>query len=172
MAAVDVARAVIARFPPEAWVTAVAVSGAESGWERAPAPADRCGGVAGPCSLACQGYCSFGPFQVNVCAHGALMRQLTGSPSPCAWKAWLEDYGHAAQAAYLVSNGGRDWSPWTTYTRGTYRRFIPQARSAIAAAGATPPQGPAAVAPKTIFYATLGVILVLAAIESVEEVTA
>ncbi len=47
------------------------------------------------------------------------------------------------QAAYEISHGGRDWTPWSVYTSGKYRTFLGQARDA------------AAVAPRTIPGATV-----------------
>jgi len=45
--------------------------------------------------------------------------------------------GVSAQAAaeYQISRGGTDWSPWTTYRTGAYRRFASLAQSAAAAVG-------------------------------------
>lgn len=40
-------------------------------------------------------------------------------------------------AAYHISQGGRDFTPWTTYTSGKYRQFLGQAQSAAAGGGAT-----------------------------------
>jgi len=38
-------------------------------------------------------------------------------------------------AAYHISNGGKNWTPWTTFTRGTYRQFIGQANEGAKAGG-------------------------------------
>lgn len=40
-------------------------------------------------------------------------------------------------AAYHISNGGRDFTPWSTYTSGKYRQFLGQAQAAAAGGGAT-----------------------------------
>ena len=42
----------------------------------------------------------------------------------------LYDPATCMRVAYGISAGGSDWSPWTTYTRGTYLRFLPTARRA------------------------------------------
>jgi hypothetical protein len=34
------------------------------------------------------------------------------------------------RVAYGISGGGENWSPWTTYTRGSYLRYLPVARRA------------------------------------------
>jgi hypothetical protein len=128
------AAALRAGFRGEAAVVAVAIAGAESSW-RLTARADQCGGAAGPCSLSCDGYCSWGPWQINICAHADLMRALTGSSSPCTWAKWLQDYDRGARAAYRISAGGTSWSAWTTYRTGAYEAYLSSARAAVAAAG-------------------------------------
>jgi hypothetical protein len=42
-------------------------------------------------------------------------------------------------SAYHISNGGKDWSPWTTYNTGKYRQFLGQASSGAATAGNSTP---------------------------------
>jgi hypothetical protein len=42
----------------------------------------------------------------------------------------LYDPGTCMRVSYGISAAGSDWSPWTTYTRGTYLRFLPTARRA------------------------------------------
>ena len=36
----------------------------------------------------------------------------------------LSDPYYAAQAAYQISGGGRNWNPWTMYRNGGYRRYL------------------------------------------------
>lgn len=42
-------------------------------------------------------------------------------------------------AAYHISHGGKDWSPWTTYNDQKYRQFLGQASAGGAAAGNSTP---------------------------------
>jgi hypothetical protein len=42
----------------------------------------------------------------------------------------LYDPPTCMRVAFGISGGGADWTPWTTYTRGTYLRFLPTARRA------------------------------------------
>lgn len=35
-----------------------------------------------------------------------------------------------ARAAYIISGGGQDWSPWTTFTRGKYKQHLRRAKQA------------------------------------------
>jgi hypothetical protein len=58
---------------------------------------------------------SFGLWQINTLAHPGLDESK------------LLDPEYNATAAYLISNGGKDWRPWSTYTSGAYRRFMPPA---------------------------------------------
>lgn len=51
-------------------------------------------------------------------------------------------------AAYDISNHGKDFSPWTTYTSGKYRSYLGQA---TAAAGSAPAAGAPATATQTAF---------------------
>lgn len=49
----------------------------------------------------------------------------------------------SAGAAFKISGGGSNWTPWSTYTSGRYRAFTAQANSAatsIGAGGSTPSQ--------------------------------
>ena len=39
----------------------------------------------------------------------------------------LYDPATCMRVAYGISAGGSDWRPWTTYTRGSYLRFLPTA---------------------------------------------
>lgn len=55
---------------------------------------------------------SFGLWQIHVPAHPEFdARELV-------------DARYCAQAALLVSHGGRDWTPWTTYRSGAYRAYL------------------------------------------------
>jgi hypothetical protein len=42
----------------------------------------------------------------------------------------LYDPATCMRVTYGISAGGSTWSPWTTFTRGTYLRFLPTARRA------------------------------------------
>jgi hypothetical protein len=81
---------------------------------------------------------SFGLFQVRT------LKAQTGSGQDrdVSWLA-ASDANQAA-AAFDISGHGANFSPWTTYTRGTYQQFLPQAQAAAAAAG-----GPGGATPAT-----------------------
>ena len=42
----------------------------------------------------------------------------------------LYDPATCMRVSYGISAGGSNWRPWTTFTRGTYLRFLPTARRA------------------------------------------
>lgn len=53
-----------------------------------------------------------GPFQINSHAHAEV-------PDSCA-----HDLACSAQAAYKISNGYKNWTPWTTYKSGAYKAHL------------------------------------------------
>lgn len=55
---------------------------------------------------------SFGLWQVNTLAH------------PQYSETQLLDPTYNGQAALAISNGGRDWSQWSTFTSGKYRHYL------------------------------------------------
>lgn len=91
-------------------VTAIAIAGAESGYEL---------GAHGDVSIGG----SYGPWQIYIPAHPEY------SPE------WLtESYLNNAQAMYQISGGGSNWMPWTTYFEGTYQKHMAEAEQAAASA--------------------------------------
>ena len=58
---------------------------------------------------------SFGLWQIHQPAH----------PEFDASRLMEPDYN--GRAAMLVSKAGTDWSPWTMFRNGTYRKFMPKA---------------------------------------------
>ena len=65
-----------------------------------------------------------GVWQINMPAH---------QPAHPDWtESWLKDPVHNGQAAAVVSGGGQNWRPWTTFRTGRYRAFLTRARAAVA----------------------------------------
>jgi hypothetical protein len=103
-----------ARFSPDESVTATAIALAESAGRphaHNPTPPD-------------DSYCLM---QVN----------MLGDLGPARRAAYrlernedLYDPPTCMRVAYGISAGGSDWTPWATYTRGTYRQYLPTARAA------------------------------------------
>jgi hypothetical protein len=113
--------AVVARlagFTGKALVTIVAIAGCESNWN--PSAVNN-----NPST----GDYSVGLFQINY--FGSLLGPRTaayGSPSQLQ-----SDPMAQAKAAYSVSGGGANFTPWTTYTSGCYLQNLPAATAAVAA---------------------------------------
>lgn len=64
-----------------------------------------------------------GLFQIYVKVH------IRSHPS---WttKAMKQPYNNA-KAAYVLSNGGKNWRPWEAYTKGLHNKYLPAARTAV-----------------------------------------
>ncbi len=84
---------------------------------------------------------SIGLWQVNLLAH----------PQYAAWD--LTDPDANASAAFEVSHGGADWTPWSTYTSGAYKPYYRSAETIVTPSRA--PAGPVALA--TVAGARAGV---------------
>lgn len=61
---------------------------------------------------------SVGLWQINVAAHPQYDPQS------------LHDPNTNAAAALVISNGGTNFEPWSTFTSGAYRQFMPAAQAA------------------------------------------
>lgn len=78
---------------------------------------------------------SWGLFQINY--YGSLAASRTAMFGP---KEGLLDPVKNAQAAYSLSNGGANTSPWQSdYNNGAYYKNLPTAQEAVAAGGTTSP---------------------------------
>lgn len=70
---------------------------------------------------------SYGLWQINMLGSlGTARRRQFGISSNDE----LYDPATNARAMYAISGGGKDWTPWTTYTRGAYLAFLGKARAA------------------------------------------
>src|SRR5262245_35746091 len=48
-----------------------------------------------------------------------------------AWsESWLKDPKNNAEAMSIVSSGGTNWQPWTTYRNGAYKAYLDRAQKA------------------------------------------
>jgi hypothetical protein len=78
--------------------------------------------------MACNGYTSFGAWQINTMFHQGNLRDHTHSSDPCVWRDYLFDVGANAQVAHDIwLDAG--WSRWSAYTGGWYAAYIGQATS-------------------------------------------
>jgi hypothetical protein len=118
-----------AGWPAQAAVTLTAIAGAESGYDDT-----NLGDVNlenttwGP---------SYGLFQIRT------LKSATGTGADRDISRLAAGDDQQAAAAWDISRGGTDFSPWSTYTSGAYQRFLPDAQ----AAATTPRAGLAGVIP-------------------------
>jgi hypothetical protein len=101
----------------ETAAVAVAIAYAESG-HRADALGDR--------NNPSPGCRSFGLWQINWCPN----RDGTGSIRDEVRRTHPDPLVNA-KAMAAISSGGRNWQPWTTYTRNRYQAYLPRARQAV-----------------------------------------
>lgn len=100
-----------AGFSGNGWVTSVAVALAESsGWTRAVL-------IDTDCSR------DRGLWQINSFWHSEVSDAQAFDPNGCA------------RAAFSISSGGSNWTPWTTFTNGAYQQFLSRAQTAVRQAG-------------------------------------
>lgn len=117
----------------------VAIAGAESGW-RNDARGDALGNWP-----SCEGYESWGLWQIHLPSHAGMLERFTHTASPCYWAQWLRDADNAARAAdAVIGSAATDLSlsalhPWTVWWsrdhgqtsagdgNGRYREFLAQA---------------------------------------------
>jgi hypothetical protein len=114
-----------AGFNGQALVTAVAIALAESGGNP---NAINDGSKRGTAEY------SVGLWQINV--GGYLRERLArwGLTTPSQ----LTNPSINAKAAYSISNGGKNWTPWSVYNHNSYQRYLPRAQAAVAAIGSDP----------------------------------
>lgn len=154
-------------------VAFVAIAGRESAWN-VKAPGDAYGSCPSCYHPVCNGYTSFGYFQVHFAAWATYLQQVTGSTDPCQWKAWLQHPHNSAVAAWHLyqtaqhdfGNGFQPWwpdvagayaaFPHVTSHNPPYRAYLQQARQAVAAAERaqptpTPTKPPATSSPPLLW---------------------
>lgn len=80
---------------------------------------------------------SYGLWQINMLGNlGPARRKQFGLTS----NEQLFDPATNAKAMAAISNGGKNWRPWTTYTRGTYLRFMQRGNAVSSGTSDTPVQ--------------------------------
>ena len=116
-----------AGFSPDQATIMTAIAGAESGYD------DQIQGdlglqtnVWGP---------SYGLYQIRT------LKADTGSGSNRDITRLAGSDAEQARAAYAISGGGRDFTPWSVFTSGAYQQFLPAARQAAATGGSTSSEG-------------------------------
>jgi hypothetical protein len=85
---------------------------------------------------------SYGPWQINMLGSmGPERRKALGISS----NDQLYDPAVNARAASMISKGGTDWTPWSTYTSGAYKKFLPAGSSVTQASTSGLGDGPTAI---------------------------
>lgn len=78
---------------------------------------------------------SYGLWQINMLGSlGPQRRSALGISS----NTQLYDPSINARAMAMISSGGSNWKPWTTYTRGTYQLFMSRGQAAAGNPSAAP----------------------------------
>ena len=131
------ARAAVKVWPTADAIIAVAIAGPESGYNAQARgdhysifPPDQ---QAVYLQYACDGYTSFGLWQINTRWHYPELSALTGQVDPCLWAAWLFDPDNNARLARSIFDS-QGWEAWTAYNTGAYVAYYPQAALAVARA--------------------------------------
>lgn len=121
MSAADVAKVYAqAGFTGDALVTMVAIAKGESGWNP---------GAQGDTSITTS---TWGP-SIGL----SQIRSLNDQAGTGGWRdpTRLADPLFNAKAAFAISNGGTNFSPWTVYSKGIYQQFVEEAKAAVSALG-------------------------------------
>jgi len=145
MSAIDCARAILRYVSDtDTAITLVAIAGAESGWNLG-AAGDYYNSGKCPQNW-CRGYCSWGPWQINICCHSSWIGDQIGSHDPCVVAQWLtSDWNNSAWAAWKILTEHGGLYAWSVYNNGSYRAYLAEARAAVEQAlreGIQPPTPP------------------------------
>lgn len=112
--------ALAAGFDPASATVLTAIAGAESGFDDT--------------ALGDQGLQtttwgpSYGLFQIRT------LKSATGGGGDRDISRLASSDVEQAKAAYRISQGGKDFTPWTTFTSGTYQQFLPAGSSSTSSA--------------------------------------
>lgn len=80
---------------------------------------------------------SHDPRATNTNSDGSVDRglwQINNKAHPNYSDEYVFDPANNAEAAYAISNSGKNWKPWTTYNNDAYQRYLPAAKRAVEAA--------------------------------------
>ena len=99
---------------------------------------------------------SYGIFQINMIGGlgperlAKTWRDASGSTFKLSGKEDLFDPLTNAKVAYHMSNGGKNWSAWTTYTSGKYQQFLDPKGGGTPGSPGLSPQSYATATPATL----------------------
>lgn len=143
-------------------VVMVAIAGAESGWRETAQgdPVSRTGPQRYP---PCDGFFSFGLWQINIGANLPTIVALGAPNTPCGAAHWLLVPENNAKAARAIYDRQGLWA-WTVWRTGAYSRYLARSMQAVEAVQAPPPPPPPPVAqPRPLpiaWYIPVGLALV------------
>lgn len=116
-----------------------AVAGAETGGTYSPTSM----GDYGLGHPSCNGYTSFGLWQIHIPAWGDVIARVTGIPqsSPCKQANWLYKPTNNAKMAAIIlgSDPQASLQNWTTWNNGHYAHYLNTAQLAMAQVAPSPP---------------------------------
>jgi len=118
-------------------IVMVAIAGGESSW-RHDAEGDGVsifppGEQAQYRRWSCNGFTSFGAWQVNLRWNHPHITRISGLTDPCAMARWLKNWANNARAARVIFDN-QGFRAWTIYNIGAYRQHLDRARVAVDAA--------------------------------------
>jgi hypothetical protein len=129
-------------WPRDDAITMVAIAGAESSWRNDAQgdyytifPPDE---QLTKFAYSCNGYTSFGLWQVHTPAHHAMLERRTGSTDPCVWRDLLFDPDSNANIAREIWDT-QGFGAWSQYNNDAYLAYRDQATAAVDAVLPAPP---------------------------------
>lgn len=135
----EAARVAIAHFPDTPVetpsgvfslpVVMVAIAGGESGW-RTDAVGDAVDRTQTQRYPACNGYYSWGLWQINIGANLPAVVKLGAPNTPCGAAEWLKVPENNARAAKAIYNS-QGLGAWTVWKNQSYLRYLSQAQTAV-----------------------------------------
>lgn len=124
----------VQHWPRDNAIVMVAIAGGESSW-RENAEGDGVG-IFPPAEQpiyrrwSCNGFTSFGPWQVNLRWNHPHITRLSGLTNPCDMARWLKSWPNNARAARVIFDN-QGFRAWTIYNIGAYRQYLERATRAV-----------------------------------------
>ncbi len=125
-------------------ITMVAIAGAETNWQDEPGdPMDQLQNPDQYAPYACNGFTSWGQWQINYRWSASAIQELSGLSDPCEVSAWLLAIENNARAAFNVWTR-QGLGAWSAFKLRRHQAYLAQATLAIdqALAEANPPEVP------------------------------
>ena len=101
-------------------------------------------------AYACDGYLSFGLWQIFLGVHSPEVARKSGFTSPCPQSVWLFGPDNNAGMARDILNS-QGYEAWSTYNGGQYKAFLPEATAAVDRVLNPPAPPPPAPVPQQVY---------------------